>query len=106
MASVVDENNYNQRGFPRITVTCPVLYRLTSSQRWQVAKMVDFSATGIRMVCDENLAIDATVGIQIKPGSQKTVPALAATGIVVRCEVNAEQRFEVSCKITKVLRHR
>jgi hypothetical protein len=106
MASVVDENNYNQRAFPRITVTCPVLYRPSSSKRWQVAKMVDFSATGIRMVCDENLPKDTVLDIQVKPGSKKTVPPLVASGVIVRCEINNEQRFEISCKITKVQRSR
>lgn len=104
MSSMMDSKVDNQRVFPRITVTCPVLYRLSTAKRWQVARLVDFSATGVRMVCDDNLAIDSEIAIQIKPGSQKTVPALAATGIVVRSELNAEQRFEVSCKVIKVHR--
>lgn len=101
---MTDSKVDNQRVFPRITVTCPVLYRLSAAKRWQVAHLVDFSATGIRMVCDDNLTIDSEIAIQIKPGSKKTVPALAATGIVVRSELNAEQRFEVSCKVIKVHR--
>ena len=65
---------------------------------------MDFSATGVRMVCDDNLTINSEIAIQIKPGSQKTVPALSATGVVVRSNINAEQRFEVSCKVIKVHR--
>lgn len=104
MASMMDEQPKNKRVFPRITVTCPVLYRQSANKRWQVARLVDFSATGVCMICDENLPEQAEVSIQIKPGSQKTVPAISASGIVVRCQANAEQRFEVSCKILKVYR--
>lgn len=104
MSSIIDSKVENNRGFPRITVTCPVLYRLSSSKRWQVARLVDFSATGICMVCEDNLPMDTEVSIQIKPGSQKTVPELSASGVVVRSVTTDEQRFEISCKITKVNR--
>jgi hypothetical protein len=103
-SNMVDRKIDNQRVFPRITVTCPVLYRLSAAKRWQVARLVDFSATGVRMVCDDNLTINSEIAIQIKPGSQKTVPALAVTGVVVRSAANAEQRFEISCKVIKVHR--
>ena len=56
------------------------------------------------MVCDDNLPIDTKVDIQIKPGSQKTVPALSVSGFVVRSVTTDEQRFEISCKILKVHR--
>jgi len=104
MSSVIDNKQQNLRAFPRISVSCPVLYLLPSTQRWQVAKLVDFSATGINMVCDVNLSTGTEISLQIKPGSQKTVPALSATGVVVRCETNDEQQYVVSCKLIKVHR--
>ena len=104
MASVIDTNQQNQRAFPRITVSCPVLYLLPAAKRWQVAKLTDFSATGISMICDDRLDVGTDIEIQIKPGSKKTVPAVSATGNVVRCETNNEQRYVVSCKLTKVHR--
>ena len=104
MSSMIDSKINNQRVFPRIAVTCPVLYRLPDAKRWQVARLVDFSATGVRMECDDNLSINSEIAIQIKPGSKKTVPALSVTGVVVRSELNAQQRFEVSCKVIKVHR--
>ena len=90
------------RRFPRIGVRCPVLYRVHSAKRWQVAKLVDFSATGLRMECDENLPAGIAIALQIKPGSNKTVPALSAQGEVVRSQPNDALVFEVSCKLTKV----
>lgn len=104
MSSVIDNKIQNRRGFPRITVTCPVLYRLAANERWRVARLVDFSATGICMVCDDKLPLDAEVSIQIKPGSQKTVPELSASGYVVRTVTSSEESFKISCKILKVNR--
>lgn len=81
---------------------CPVLYRLLSAKQWRVAKLVDFSATGLRMECDDNLVTGTLVAIQIKPGSNKIIPAITAQGEVVRCEANAQSVFEVSCKLSKI----
>jgi len=104
MSGIIDNNKQNQRTFPRITVTCPVLYLLPPARRWQVGRLVNFSATGISMVCDDKLSVGTEVSLQIKPGSQKVVPALSATGIVLRSEVNNEQQYVISCKLTKVQR--
>jgi hypothetical protein len=98
------EEFVERRMFPRITASCPVLYRLDFSERWHVAKMVDYSATGIRIACDENLPAGTKVAIQIKPGSIRTIPQVSAEGQVARTEVNKDQRFVVSIKILKVLR--
>lgn len=104
MSSIIDNDVDNKRVFPRIRVTCPVLYRLDEGMRWQVARLLDFSATGICMICDDNLPINTNIDIQIKPGSQKTVPELSVSGFVVRSVTTDEQRFEISCKVLKVHR--
>lgn len=104
MSSVIDNFKQDQRSFPRIVVTCPVLYLLPSVKRWQVARLKDFSATGISMLCDVSLDVGVEVSLQIKPGSQKVVPALSATGVVVRCENSDGQQYVVSCKLIKVQR--
>jgi hypothetical protein len=100
-----DGSKKKQRRFPRVRVVCPVLYRVRVNSRWQTAQLVDFSATGVRIECDEHLPLQTTIMLQIKPGREKVVPALAAKAVVVRCELNVRQRFEVSCKIRKVLRN-
>lgn len=94
----------DKRGFPRTAAACPVLYRISPDKRWHVATLIDYSAIGIRIVCDENIPCDSEIAIQIKPGSQKTVPPLSITGTVVRCNTNDEQHFEVSCKTIRVHR--
>lgn len=106
MSATFDDNNeiVERRAFPRIEAQCPVLYQLRPNSRWLVARLEEYSATGISMVCDDNLSEGTEIAIQIKPGSQKTVPQLSAQGCVVRCTLNKDNRFKVSCKILKVLR--
>ena len=99
-----EEDRLERRAFPRIPASCPVLYLVKPKTRWIVAKLEEFSATGMSMVCDENLPMGSGICIQIKPGSLKTVPQISAEGIVIRCDTNSENRFKISCKITKVLR--
>ena len=107
MSAAIEDNQKSpeRRTFPRIEANCPVLYRLKSRGRWIVARLENYSATGLRMICDENLPDGAEIAIQIKPGSIKTIPHLSAEGEVVRCCENEENRFQVSCKIVKVMRN-
>ena len=99
------ENFTERRTFPRIPANCPALYRLAPNKRWLVAKMVEYSATGITMICDENLPEGTELDIQIKPGSIKTIPQLSVTGQVMRSETDGDERFNTSVKILKVLRN-
>jgi len=92
-----------RRTFPRIEASCPVLYRLEDNGRWQVAKMVDYSATGIKIVCDENIPVNTEIALQIKRGSNKTIPQFSAEGLVAHSDLNREEHFTVSVKILKVL---
>jgi hypothetical protein len=99
----VDAKLQENRAFPRVPAHCPVLYRTETGKQWYVAKLVDFSATGLRMECDENLAAGSRLALQIKPGSDKIIPAISAHGEVVRCGVNKNAVYEISCKLIKVL---
>ena len=107
MSAALEDNKkiVERRAFPRIQVNCPVLYQLKPKSRWIVARLEEYSATGISMVCDENLPDGTEIALQIKPGSIKTIPQLSAKGEVVRCTINKENRFKVSCKILKVIRN-
>ena len=66
---------------------------------------MDYSATGIRIACDENIPIDTEIALQIKPGSNKTIPEYSAEGRVAHSDLNDDQRYTVSVKILKVLRN-
>ena len=102
MTSFSDKPFREKRLFPRIATQCQVLYRTPDSKGWSVARLVDFSAIGMRIECDELLVPGTPVAIQIKPGDDKVIPAILAKGCVVRCEPNIDLRYEISCKLTKV----
>ena len=99
------EDFIERRTFPRISINCPALYRLDPNKRWLVAIMVEYSATGITMICDENVPEGTALDVQIKPGSIKTIPQLSVAGQVMRSETNNDHRFNISVKILKVLRN-
>ena len=102
MTSFSDQPFRERRLFPRIATRCRVLYRTPESRGWNTARLVDFSAIGMRIECDELLMPGTPVAIQIKPGDDKAIPAVSAKGSVVRCEPNSKLRYEISCKLTKV----
>jgi c-di-GMP-binding flagellar brake protein YcgR len=107
MSTAIDgEDDFvERRSFPRLPANCPVLYRVKENQRWLVATLDEYSATGFSMVCEDNLKEGSEIAIQIKPGSRKTIPKLSAMGKVLRCEENDQHRYKISCKILKVLRN-
>lgn len=102
MTASFDKPLKEQRMFPRIPAQCPVLYRAAESKYWYEGKLVNFSATGVRIECDEMLLPGTPVFIEIRPGDDKVIPAVTGKGTVVRCEANAHLRYEVSCRLTKV----
>ena len=102
--SMADKPKDN-RVFPRIKAVCPVLYREQGTNRWIVGMLNNLSATGLQMKTKEEVPQGSTVEIQIKPGSNKLIPALHATGIAIRTEMNTENEQLVSCKLIKISSH-
>jgi hypothetical protein len=95
-------NDTEKRLFPRIQAMCPVLYRLGEDKSWKVARMYNFSATGIQFQCADEPALSTSVSIHVKPGSKKNIPELIAKGSVIRIDKLSEQEFLLSCQLTKV----
>ncbi len=91
-----------KRMFPRVQTRCPLLYRVDGMARRMVGICTDFSATGVKMVCKQALAVKASIDIEFKPGSNKSVPAMTAQGQVVRCEPIGDEEFLVACRFTRV----
>ncbi|VAW93241.1 hypothetical protein MNBD_GAMMA20-257 [hydrothermal vent metagenome] len=102
MTNFSDKPFREKRLFPRIVTQCQVLYRTPESKGWNVARLVDFSAIGMRIECDELLLLETPLSLQVKPCEDKVIPAISAEGRVVRCEPNADLRYEIACKLTKV----
>ena len=65
MSTAIDgEDDFvERRTFPRLPANCPVLYRVKENQRWLVATLDEYSATGFSMVCDDNLKEGSEIAI-------------------------------------------
>jgi hypothetical protein len=91
-----------RRMFPRITASCPVRYAVHVDGGWDNAELCDYSATGLRMVCDNTLLQDTKINVELIPGKIMRVPKIAAVAVVVRCGLRDDHRYEIACKLTKV----
>jgi hypothetical protein len=91
-----------RRKFPRIMATCPVRYTQQIENNWDNAELYDYSATGLRMVCDRTLLQDTKINLELIPGKMVRIPKIAAEAVVVRCGLRDDHRYEIACKLTKV----
>lgn len=92
----------NKRIFPRTDTECPVLYTIGSSEKWQVAMLINMAATGIKMKCNEQLLRNINITIMTKPGQNRLVPEITGKGKVVRCKPLDDGSFEVSCSLQEI----
>ena len=96
-------NDNEKRIFPRSDLQCPVLYRYSNKSSWKVGKMQNFSATGMKLITSENPLTEKKIYIHVKPGSQKTIPEITASGKITRID-NIDDEFILSCTLTNVTR--
>ena len=90
-----------KRIFPRLEARCPVLYQIDKQKSWKVGKMQNLSATGLQLLCNKAIPADTIIHIHVKPGTQKNIPEIKATGEVVRSEY-IDDSYIISCKLTVV----
>ena len=98
---MTEEQPRDKRIFPRLDARCPVLYQPDGQQSWKVGKMQNLSATGLQLICNDNLQPFTLVHIHVKPGTRKDIPEIRASGEVVSCEA-LQQGYMVSCKLTRI----
>ncbi|MDT8383096.1 MAG: hypothetical protein RRB22_01630 [Gammaproteobacteria bacterium] len=99
-----------RRMFPRIVASCPVRYAHRpglahehfAEGHWENADLCDYSATGVRMVCDNTLLQDTKINLELLPGTMRRVPRIVAEAVVVRCGLRDDHRYEIACKLTRV----
>ena len=97
-------DNNEKRIFPRSNSQCPVLYRFDEKSPWRIGKMQNLSATGISFITPDDPLNERRIYIHIKPGSQKTIPELIASGEIVRTNDTNNNEFILSCKLTDISR--
>lgn len=91
----------DKRVFPRIPAQCPVRFRVDQTRRWLIARLVDFSATGLLMLAPCPILAGNPVSIHLEPGSRRDIPPLAGDGKVVRCVDLGNGEYQVAVKILK-----
>ena len=65
---------------------------------------MDYSATGIRMLCDDLLLKQTKLKIELLPGSLQHIPQLSAEAVVVRFSMDDECSFQIGCEFVSVVR--
>ena len=91
-----------RRMFPRMVASCPVRYTRQIEGNWDSAELCDYSATGLRMVCDNTVLQDTKINVELIPDKMNRVPKIVAEAVVVRCGLRDDHRYEIACKLTKV----
>lgn len=90
-----------KREYPRIKADCPVRYRLETEDTWQRATLMDYSATGVRIKCEELIFKGTKISIEVEPGSAKNVPAFSAEGVAVRFSLDEDHNFQIAFEFNK-----
>ena len=90
-----------KREYPRIKADCPVRYQLETEDTWHEAILIDYSATGVRIKCEELIFKGTKIRIEVEPGCAKNVPAFSAEGIAVRFSLDEDHNFHIGCEFNK-----
>ena len=93
-----------KREYPRVQASCPIRYQTENDAGWHEATLMDYSATGIRMLCDDLLLKGSKVKIELLPGSLQKIPQISAEAIVVRFSMDDECSFQIGCEFVTVVR--
>jgi hypothetical protein len=95
---------FEKREYPRVTASCPIRYQTGDSNAWEEATLLDYSATGISMACDDLLLKGTKIKIEVLPGSLQHIPQISAEGTVVRFTMDDECSFQIGCEFSNVVR--
>jgi c-di-GMP-binding flagellar brake protein YcgR len=95
---------FDKREYPRVEASCPIRYQVNNSDVWESATLLDYSATGIRMLCDDLLLKGTRMNIELLPGSLQKIPQISVEAIVVRFSMDDECNFQIGCEFLSVVR--
>lgn len=90
-----------KREYPRIRAGCPIRYQFITEDTWQEATLIDYSATGARIKCEELILKGTKIRIEVLPGCVKNVPPFTAEAVVVRFALDEDHNFQIGCTFNK-----
>ena len=105
-----EKDEFERRAFPRFKAQCPLHYFTQDAGTWNEAVLEDYSAGGVCFLSNETLSQNTKITLQITKNAGSSagtnagtpVPPMAASAIVVRCELDEQHRYKVACKLTRV----
>ena len=89
---------YDKREYPRIEASCPVRYSVGDSGVWEDAMLLDYSATGIRFLCDDLLLKGTEIKIEILPEVHQHIPRMSVECVVIRFSMDDTCSFQIGCE--------
>lgn len=95
---------FEKREYPRVNASCPIRYQADDDVEWHEATLMDYSATGIRMLCDDLLLKETKIKIELLPASLQKIPQISAEAVVVRFSMDDECSFQIGCEFITVVR--
>jgi c-di-GMP-binding flagellar brake protein YcgR len=95
---------FEKREYPRVEASCPIRYQTDDANVWEDATLLDYSATGIRMLCDDLLLKGTKLKLEVLPGSLQHIPQISVEGVVVRFSMDEECSFQIGCEFVSVVR--
>ena len=104
MSAESEGARFEKREYPRIEASCPIRYQTGDADVWENATLLDYSATGMRMLCDDLLLKGTKLKIEVLPGSLQKIPQISVEGIVVRFSMDDECSFQIGCQFVSVVR--
>ena len=92
-----------RRQYPRIKASCPVRYQIESEDTWHEATLMDYSATGVSIRCDELILKGSSIKIEVLPGCTNNIPKFSAVGVAVRFSLDEHHRFLIGCEFEQAI---
>ena len=97
-----DKDKFERRAFPRFSENCQIHYFSQDCGTWSEATLDNYSASGLCFICEDTLSLDTKITVQITRDANPKVPPMAASAVVVRCELDEGARVKVACKLTNI----
>jgi hypothetical protein len=95
---------YEKREYPRVEANCPARYTVGDSGEWVDAILLDYSATGIRLLCDDLLLKGVTFKIEVLPEAHQNVPRMIVECVVMRFALDDTGSFQIGCEFVGTVR--
>ena len=104
MSKTAKGQTYEKREYPRVEGSCPVRYTVGDSGVWVDAMLLDYSATGIRLLCDDLLLKGTKIKIEVLAEVNHHIPRMSVECVVVRFAMDDTCSFQIGCEIVSTVR--